>query len=285
MNNDCPWTEETVAFGLHALEPDEEEAVRAHLLDCAACQVTLRDTELIANGLSTTVEQVDPPDGLRDAILTGAARTPQVGEGPIAPSGARRWTPLPDAGGASRRREARGGPPSGGPEDGRRRPGREPRWRRRVVGVALAAALIVIGGLAGYTIRLQQQRDDLIAQSQTLAQIIATLGQPGTSYANLTTSEGEPVAAVLTTESERTVVTTGLPANDRAANIYVVWGVSTGAPQPIGTFDVDAPGTEVHSIGPTTGGQPFAGYAISREPGRTAPATPTDVVATGQVQI
>ncbi|MGH3588818.1 MAG: anti-sigma factor domain-containing protein, partial [Pseudonocardia sp.] len=110
---------------------------------------------------------------------------------------------------------------------------------------------------------------------------------PGTSHATLSTSDGRPVGAVVAGPAARTVVTAGLPANDHATSIYVLWGISTdAAPQPIGTFDVDpgAPGPGVHLLGPAGAGQPVIGYAISLEPGRAAPTAPTTVVASGQVQ-
>jgi hypothetical protein len=159
-----------------------------------------------------------------------------------------------------------------------------------VAAFALVAVVAVagVGGLAAYTVQLQQQRDAQIAQSQALADVLTQVDRPGTSHATLmSTSDGRPVGAVVAGTSARTVVTAGLPANDAATNIYVLWGVSTdAAPQPIGTFDVadGAPGPGVHQLGPAAGEQPFIGYAVSLEPGRVAPAAPTIVVASGQVQ-
>jgi hypothetical protein len=144
-----------------------------------------------------------------------------------------------------------------------------------------------VGGLAAYTVQLQQQRDAQIAQSQALADVLTQVDRPGTSHATLSTSDGRPVGAVVAGTSARTVVTAGLPANDAATSIYVLWGVRTdAAPQPIGTFDVadGAPGPGVHQLGPDAGEQPFIGYAVSLEPGRVAPAAPGVVVASGQVQ-
>jgi hypothetical protein len=89
----------------------------------------------------------------------------------------------------------------------------------------------------------------------------------------------------VTTISDRIVVAGGLDPNDRNTSVYVLWGVTTdAAPQPIGTFDVDpaGDGPVVRQLGPA-GGEPFLGYAISLEPGRVAPPTPTIVVASGQV--
>ncbi|OLT21576.1 hypothetical protein BJF78_08140 [Pseudonocardia sp. CNS-139] len=80
----------------------------------------------------------------------------------------------------------------------------------------------------------------------------------------------------------RTVLTHGLDPNDAAATVYVMWGLGAGAPQPLGVFDVTAPGPSVHEM--PGGDQPFTAYAVSLEPGRSMPASPTDVVASGPVR-
>jgi hypothetical protein len=308
VDDTCGRSEDAVAFALHALEPDEEAALREHLAGCSSCRATVADAELTAAALAAAVEQVDPPAGLRGNILAQAARTPQTGRdpGPDAtyPTGHRRGAGQDVAGARPATDPARSATRSaGGGSSGPRRSqaGAEPhrgrgtsgpgRRRRRLVVAALALVAVVgvagVGGLAAYTVQLQQQRDAQIAQSQALADVLTQVDRPGTSHATLSTSDGRPVGAVVAGTSARTVVTAGLPANDAATSIYVLWGVSTdAAPQPIGTFDVadGAPGPGVHQLGPAAGEQPFIGYAVSLEPGRVAPAAPGIVVASGQVQ-
>jgi len=41
---DCPLTQQTIGWALHALEPDEEMAVLLHLPQCAACRAAAHDT-------------------------------------------------------------------------------------------------------------------------------------------------------------------------------------------------------------------------------------------------
>jgi anti-sigma-K factor RskA/putative zinc finger protein len=291
----CGRGDDAVAFALHALEPDEEVALREHLAGCPSCRATVADTELTAAALGTAVEQVDPPARLRENILAQAAQTPQVVPAP-APDAAggpgqhprpNRSTTRPGgAAGSGPRR-----PPSATEPAGARGPTGPGRRRRRVlIGVlALVAVLGVAGsgGLAAYTTQLQQQRDAQIAQTEALADALTQVGQPGTSQATLSTSDGQPVGAVVANTSARVVVTTGLPPNDRNTSTYVLWGVSPdAAPLPIGTFDVDptTPGPGVHQLGPAGQQQSFIGYAISLEPGRVAPTAPTTVVASGQVR-
>jgi anti-sigma-K factor RskA len=250
----CPLGEEAVAFALHALEPDEEAAMRSHIERCRSCSETVRETELVAAAVGGAVEQVDPPARLRTNLMAVAADTPQ-GDPPVEPH----------------------------PRIAERR--RRLNLTRARVLVAAAAAVVVIGvgGLGVYTAQVQRQRDALAAQAQALAGVVTQLDAPGSTHATLSTDSGQPVAAVLVTTDGRTVVTAGLDPNDTSANTYVVWGLGDGDPRPLAAFDVTAPGPGIHEIG-AGDDAPFAAYAVSLEPGRTMPAVPTDVVASGPVQ-
>lgn len=267
---------QAVAFALHALEPDEDITVQNHLPQCRSCQETARETELVLGGFGASVEQVDPPPRLRENVLARIKETPQL---PPLP-GATQRSASSESDDAPRRRAE----PDRGAGGGRWARQLSLRGRRRLVAAAVAViGVLGVGGLGVYAAQVQQQRDAQIAQSQILAEIVTQLDRPGTTHATLTTPRGEPVAAVLTTGTQRTVVTAGLTPNDRDDTIYVVWGTSTRDPRPIGTFDVDAASAGVHSVNSAGEAEAFSGYAISVEPGRAAPAAPTTVVASGQV--
>jgi hypothetical protein len=256
----CPLGEEAVAFAMHALEPDEELAMRAHIERCGSCFETVRETELVAAAMARSVEQVDPPRRLRTNILAMAAETPQA-------------RPAPGQGSAD--------PVQLHPRFAARR---RPLTRARVLIAAAAAALVIgVAGLGTYTVQVQRQRDALAAQAQALAGIVTQLDAPGSAHATLSTDSGQPVAAVLVTPAGRMVVTAGLGPNDISDSTYVVWGLGAGDPRPLAPFDVTTPGPGIHDIG-DAGAAPFAAYAVSLEPGRTMPATPTTVVASGPVQ-
>jgi hypothetical protein len=258
----CPLGEEAVAFAIHALEPDEELAMRAHIERCGSCFETVRETELVAAAMAGSVEQVDPPRRLRTNILAMAAETPQA-------------RPAPGSGSAD--------PVQPHPRFAARR--RPNLTRARVLlAVAAAAAVVGVGGLGAYTVQVQQERDALAAQAQALAGIVTRLDAPGSAHATLSTDSGQPVAAVLVTTAGRTVVTAGLSPNDTGDTTYVVWGIGEGDPRPLAAFDVTAAGPGVHELGGAGGEPPFAAYAVSLEPGRTMPAAPTIVVASGPVQ-
>jgi Anti-sigma-K factor rskA len=257
----CPLGEEAVAFAMHALEPAEEVAMRAHIERCGACRETLRETELVTAALGSSVKQIDPPSRLRANILAAAAETPQA-------------DPPPGSAG--------GDPVQLHPRFAARRA--SVTRARVLVAAAAAAVVIAVAGLGTYTVQVQQQRDALAAQAQALAAIVTQLDAPGSAHATLSTDSGQPVAAVLVTAAGRTVVTAGLSPNDTSDSTYVVWGLDDGGPRPLGVFDVTAGGPGVHEIGTAGDGPPFAAYAVSLEPGRSMPATPTDVVASGPVQ-
>jgi anti-sigma-K factor RskA len=251
----CPLGEEAVAFALHALEPDEEAAMRSHIQRCRSCSETVRETEVVAAAVGGAVEQVDPPPRLRTSLLAMAAETPQAEPPPQS-------EPHPRF--AARRRAKL--------------------TRARVLVAAAAAAVVIgVGGLGAYTAQVQAQRDALAAQAQALAGIVTQLDAPGSTHATLSTDSGQQVAAVLVTAAGRTVVTAGLDPNDTSATTYVVWGLGQGDPRPLASFDVTAPGPGIHEIG-AGDDSPFAAYAVSLEPGRTMPAVPTAVVASGPVQ-
>jgi anti-sigma-K factor RskA len=249
----CALNEQASAFALYALEPDQELAVRAHLPRCASCQEAAWGAELVARVLAGSVEQVEPPARLRAAVLAGARSGIEPGPRP-----------------------ARVSVPVDPPPALRRRPP-----RRRRLAALLAAAVLAVGALAGYAAHLQQQRDSESARAQALGDLVTRQDAPGSTLTTLRDGGGAAVATVFATATERTVVVSGLRPTDPDRSVYVVWGIGAAAPLAIGTVDVTGPDPAVVALEPAPAGRPFLGYAISLEPGRSAPAVPTTVVASG----
>lgn len=279
---DCPLTQQAVGWALHALEPDEEMAVLLHLPQCPTCRNAAIEAEQVLAGLGASIPLVEPPAGLRDRLLAYAARTPQhppvlrprtspEDPPPVEPPGRRLRLDAEDATPSRARRFASWG---GG------------RGRRLVAASLAAVAVLSVGGLVVRTTQLEQQRDAEIAQAQGLSELIGQLGEPGSRHALLVDSTtGATVAAVVVHDGQRQVYTVDLPANG-SDNIYVAWGINPGAdPVPVGTFDVAAADQGPRTVGSTAEAEEFAQYAISIEPGHTAPASPTQVVASGQVAV
>ncbi|MEN3267435.1 anti-sigma factor [Pseudonocardia sp.] len=281
----CPLNEQTVGWALHALEPDEEMAVVQHLPQCPSCQDSARDVEQVMAALGSTAEQVDPPPSLRSALMASVAETPQHPRSQEArPSNEPEWVPAQSA---PRHRASDDAPARGS------RPPTSPhrswlsRRRRKILAASLAlVALLIVGGLAVRSGQLEQQRNTEMAQAQNLADLVRELDRPGARHALLNTQDGSTVAAVLVADGQRQVFTVGMPPNAANRDTYVLWGVHAGAdPQPLGTFDVSAADPGRHTVGSGAEADGFTAYAISLEPGRTAPASPSSVMAQGQVEI
>ena len=258
--SDCPGTEQAVGWALHALEPDEEIAVALHIPDCAVCQAAVIDTQEVIAGLGVAVEQVEPPPSLRSDILRAAAETPQ--EAPTA---------------AQPRRVERGEPVA--------QPGRRPAtWlsRRRLIVAAVAlVAAVAVGGFAIRTVQLEQTRTQ---QAQALSELVGTLVPAGSRHAVLATPDGLTVGAVVLESGQRQVLTVGMPPNAADRNTYVLWGQQAGgAVVALGTFDVNAPDPAMRPVGSDGAADQFTAYAVSLEPGRVAPASPSSVMAEGKL--
>jgi hypothetical protein len=277
--------EQTVGWALHALEPDEEMAALEHLETCDACRQLAAEVAEVTSGLAEAVEQREPPARLRASIVEQAERTEQVRQVPSRPEPAveERGAPMRAAAPSRPRHRATTGPDTPRPAD---RP--TSRFRRPRSLLAIVAAVVVLaggGGLAAYAQQMRAERDASIAQSRDIFQMVAQFDQPGAQHAFLAASPGaQPVAAVMVHGDQRQVMAVGLTPNGVADQTYVLWGLNEGAqPKPVGTFDVQPTPERPVSVGSATGGS-FSQYAVSLERGRVAPASPSSVIASGQVE-
>lgn len=279
---DCPLTQQAVGWALHALEPDEEMAVLLHLPHCAACRTAVAEAEEVLATLGGVVPAVEPPPALRQRLLTAAAQTEQRPP-TLQPRTERSPVTVPAQAVDGRRHHRLDAEDRSG---GRaRRSWLSGRGRRLVAASLAVVAAVAVGGLAIRATQLEQQRDAESAQAQGLSELIAQIDDPGSRHALLASADQSTVAAVLLANGERQVYTLGLAANARD-RIYVLWGIGgDGVPVSLGTFDVDGADQGLRTVGSAPETEDFGQYAISLEPGRVAPASPTEVVATGQVEI
>jgi hypothetical protein len=74
------------AHALHALDPEDERVVNAHLAGCERCRRQLRDFEGVAAALAYASPSLEPPAELRDRVL--GAIEPVVAS-PVAPPAVR----------------------------------------------------------------------------------------------------------------------------------------------------------------------------------------------------
>lgn len=252
----CPNEELAVGWALRALEPDDEHAMRAHLPDCAVCRETVQSTEQVTALLGGSVPQEDPPAGLRRKVLGAAARTPQEA-----------YEPLPfRLGSALSEAPAR-------PVEivDRPRP-------RRAAGLVAAAVMLVLAAAVGV---LGWQVSRLDGQQQAQNQLLTVLGDPAMHRTVLRETDGQEAAVLLSTPGSAAVMPLALRPNDSADQTYVVWGLSTGTPIALSSFDVT--GATAQLLAWNSAAAQHQKFAISLESGRSLPAKPTDVIASGEV--
>jgi hypothetical protein len=251
----CPHGELAVGWALRSLEPAEESLVAAHLPDCSACRDLAAQTEEVGAMLGLSVPEVTPSAELEQRILsvTGIQRTPPVEPlvtppPPAQPTPVLSWFP----------------------------PGR----------LAAAAAVILVAAAAAFgawMVRLDGQLNQAQRQVTAMSEALQSAADPAAVLVPLVTKDGRQVGMVLANGGQVTVLPTRLPSNRVADQTYVLWGLAGQTPIALAVFDVWGEEPELHTVPSTTSKGTFAGYAISLEPGRSAPAVPTDVVASGQV--
>ncbi|MEU4806962.1 anti-sigma factor [Actinosynnema sp. NPDC023587] len=260
----CPQEELAVGWAMHSLEPDEEARVRDHLPGCAQCRETVRATEEVTAALGGSVRQYDPPTGLKSRLMAEVERTPQERVAPTRPA-----APIPSE-----------SVPEPAPVrlDERRKNGI---GRRLLAAAAVVVALAAVG-VAG--VRFNQLDDRISAEEQRNSRLNKALelaANPETNRAVLRSPSGDPVAIMLSSDAEAAVMEMKLAPN-AADQTYVVWGKSTPEAVPLTMFTVQ-PDSTVQFVNWSNAAHQHQVFAISLEPGTTMPATPSDVVAFGQV--
>ncbi|MGH3913896.1 MAG: anti-sigma factor domain-containing protein [Pseudonocardiaceae bacterium] len=250
----CPHSELAAGWALHSLEPAEESLLAAHLLDCPVCTQIVSDTELVGASLGLSIPQVTPSAGLEQRILVLAD---PAAVAPVIPL--RQPTPRTEAG--------------------------LPR-RNKIFTVAAAVVLIAVSMALGTRVaQLDQERDQATSQIMELTDLIQRAADPAWERAFLATEDGQSIGMVLVGQDQVTLVATQLPGNQTDHEIYVLWGLGTGAPQALGPFDVVSDvRPALYRVPSVPDAGEFTGYAISLEQGRSTPAAPTTVKASGQVE-
>jgi anti-sigma-K factor RskA len=263
-----------VAWVLHALEPDEAAVFALHLDDCPGCRRIIAETEEVTTLLGSAVQPVDPPSSLRSRILAEAS----------APGGSEAIKESTPIGLAPSERKAPSSSEGSDVVVPLRRPERGG-WIRRgaaVLAVAAVLALVVaVGGLVAANRSLSEQRDATAAQAAEVSQMLDAASQPGVPHAVLATPQGGVVGLVVDRGQGPEMLASGL-APAAPDHTYVLWGLANGTPVGLGTFEMSGSGPVVQSVPSVEAAGRFAGFAVSLEPGHAVPATPTQVVASGQ---
>lgn len=251
----CPHSELAVGWAMHSLEPAEESLVSAHLPGCPPCREVAAQTEELGAMLGLSVPETPPSAELEQRILsvTGAPWTAPVTPLASPAPPARRLAVLP---------------------------------RSRFGELAAAAVVVLVAGAVALGVRvahLNGQLDEAQHRAMAVSEAIQRAADPAAIRVPLVAGDGQPVGMVLASPSQVAVVPTQLPANEVANHTYVLWGLAGDTPIPLAPFDVTGEAAGLHAVTSATQMPKFTGYAISLEPGRRAPAVPTDIVATGKV--
>lgn len=284
-----------VGWALHALEPEDEAAFTDHLASCRRCAQTVAETSEVMAALAADLPWAEPSPSLRDRIQAAVEQTEQL---PTAPPVARAEPVRPESTATPARPVERtpSRHPAGGLRpasfDGLRPPGAtrladpRPAWRRVFPHALVAAAVAAVLALGAWNVVLSGDRAAVQATAAEQAEMLDALLEPGRATIAPLTDDGRTLATVVARDGHVQVVAEGLPVNDSSDTTYVVWGVreQTSPPVPLGTFDVVSRQMDLRTVGSTaTGLDEYSTYAISIEPGREAPAEPSEIVANGQV--
>jgi anti-sigma factor RsiW len=250
----CPHHELAVGWALHSLEPAEESLVAAHIATCPTCAEAAAQTEEVSAMLGLSVPELTPSAELEQRILSVTGIK----------------SPAPEV-----------IPPS-------TQPAPRIRWlsqsRFGKFAVAAAAVLVAIAAVLGVrVVQLGGQLDQAQREVTAMSQTIQRVADPAVIRVPLVTKDGQAVGMVLASPNQVAVVPTRLPSNRAADQTYVLWGLAGGTPIALAAFDVSGDLPQPHPVPSVTQTEKFSAYAISLEPGRRAPAVPTDVVASGQV--
>jgi hypothetical protein len=227
-------------FALSALEPEDEQAFRAHLPGCERCAEALLEHSTTMGHLAYAASSEEPPASVLEGIRAGVRASRSEGLRPVQ---------APVSLDAVRAR-------------------RTVRLSTALIGVAaslvVALALVFAGGFGSSP----SPTSDVAFESILKQQLV-----PGARSVNLA-GEGRAVAVI--NGGKVSLVVAGMPVNDAHDSVYVLWGKSRyGGVRAVGTFDVTSTKalaiTNLGTVTPAT----LAVLMVTKEHGRRAPAVTT----------
>lgn len=207
---------------LSSLEPEDEQALVAHLPACAECSRALVEARETAGQLAYAVDTAELPPGLfasiRESVL---AESPDAFElTPAAPVERQAVAKVVSIESARRRRlETRAS---------------------KIVAVAASVSVAAIVGLGAWNVSLQRDSSKQGHYSQAIGAALAVMKAETGQTVALKAADGSVTAvAVMHTNGSMDLVTDGLAPNAKNSR-YVLWGQSGIEPAvPLGDFDVD----------------------------------------------
>jgi hypothetical protein len=238
-----------VGHALNALEPEDEQEFLTHLPSCSSCLRALAEHRETLAHLAYAADPVEPPAELLTAIRAGVEASGRAGDFP-APE-------LPAVTSLAAARE--------------RRQGRTVRVTTALLGAA--ASLVLVAALLFVNRGLESENHRIQAHDSALQTAVSSLVLADSHQVNLT-GAGSARAVAVVNKSNVSLVVQGLPANDTAHSVYVLWQRSTfGVVRAVGTFDVSAsPVSVVTGLHLTGDAKELGTLMVTQERGRVAPA-------------
>jgi anti-sigma-K factor RskA len=235
------------AYALDAVDPEEAQAIEAHLLECPRCRAEVAQHREVAAHLVGSPTG-DVPAGVWDLIASELGEVPP----PV---------PIEVALGARRRRN---------------------RPARVLTGLAAAAVVALLALLGGLVLDQRSEITDLEARMESAqldAWVTEALGEPGTEVVALTGDQADVAArAIVRGDGEGLLLADDLPALG-TGRTYQLWGLPAGGEDMIslGVLGPEPSEASFHAA------SPLEVLAVSAEPDGGSTAPTTDPVVTGAV--
>jgi Anti-sigma-K factor rskA, C-terminal len=300
------WDALAAGHALSALDPEDEGRFLTHLGGCDRCLAAVAEATRTVGDLAYAVPREAPPAEL-GARLMAALAAESGRDGPTAstrPAHRQAVPPRHPPATPTSRLAAAPRRPSGGrhaapdhvpdhaaapAEAAQVRRGPSRRWS---AAVAAAAALVLLGGLGWWNLRLRAEQDQLRSTVAQRESVIEQLTRQGRARVAALSADADPKGRRLATIVIRTdgidVITESLTPNDAATTKYWLWSLTSltdTSPKPIAGFDVSTSALSVRTLRTSTRGlDKIPIFAVSREPSLAKPTRPTVVVAAGQAQ-
>jgi anti-sigma factor RsiW len=217
------WEEELAAYALGALEAEETEAVEAHLADCDRCRADLRWLEPAVEVIPESVPQLSPPPSLRADLMAVVNREARAEERRRPQTGWRSWLLRP--------------------------------------ATALAAALAVVAGIVGYTLRGEDE-GSVVSEVEVAPRV-------------------EGAVAVLEHEGDAGTLRVGNVPELEGREVYQVWIQHGDSVEPSSAFKPDANGAAAANI--PSGLDGADQVMVTREPKPGAQEPSTDPIFTAEL--
>jgi Anti-sigma-K factor rskA, C-terminal len=256
MKSHETFDELAAVYAVGALDGDDLTVFEAHLAEgCPRCAATLRESSDALGRLAMSGTPAVPPPEVKVSLMARAA----AGRPPVRARGRASWVP----------------------------------WAAATAAAAAIAAMITGGVVASrYEARLGQMARDTAALRERLQRNEAALRDQVAVYRGAVELLRDPATRVVvlhgtgpSPEASARMVwhdkagghlfVANLPPAP-AGKAYELWALGRAAPQPAGTFQVDAAGRATHRVEPA--GSPPAKFAVTLEPEAGVPAPTGPIV-------